>query len=109
MQHHDGPRTGTCFLDVEQCRKIEIASSIQKPVEEEITEPLTWILEYRLPFKILAVHPEFEKPVSGGSWRANFYKCADDSSHPHWITWSPIERQQPDFHRPEYFGVLEFI
>ena len=24
------------------------------------------------------------------SWRANFYKCADASSHPHWLTWPPV-------------------
>jgi len=108
MQHHDGPRRGTHFLDVEQCRKIELAASMQGPIGEEITEPITWTLEYRLPFEIVAAYPEFEKPAAGVCWRANFYKCADDSSHPHWVAWSPIERQQPDFHRPDYFGLLKF-
>ena len=109
MQHHDGPRMGTRFLDVEQCRKIEVAASIQGPIEDETTDPLTWTLEYRLPYEILADHPEFERPAPNACWRANFYKCADDSSHPHWVTWSPIRRQQPGFHRPEYFGTLNFV
>jgi hypothetical protein len=109
MQHHDGTRTGSCFLDVDQCRRIEIAASMQVPIEEEIAEPLTWTLEYRLPYEILIQYPEFEKPAPGVCWRANFYKCADDSSHPHSLAWSPIARQQPDFHRPEYFGVLNFV
>ncbi|MEN8127206.1 MAG: carbohydrate-binding family 9-like protein [Planctomycetota bacterium] len=108
MQHHDGPRTGSCFLNVEQCQQIEIAASMQGPIEKEITEPLTWTLEYRLPYEILTAYPEFEKPAPGVCWRANFYKCADDSSHPHWLAWSLINRQQPDFHRPEFFGVLQF-
>lgn len=108
MQHHEGPRAGTHFLDVEQCRKIEIASSIQCAVENEITEPLTWTLEYRLPFEILAAYPEFVKPAPGLCWKANFYKCADESSHPHWMAWSPIDRDQPDFHCPEYFSILSF-
>ena len=108
MQHHDGPRKGTHFLEAEQCRKIEIASSLQAPIEGEIAELLTWTLEYRLPFEVLSRYPEFIKPEPGVCWRANFYKCADDSSHPHWMAWSPIEQEQPDFHRPEYFGTLIF-
>jgi len=108
MQHHDGPRAGTCFLDVEQCRKIEIAAS-QGPIKNEITEPTIWTLEYRLPFEILKQYPEVEKPAAGVRWRGNFYKCADSSSHPHWMAWSVIDREQPDFHRPECFGVLKFI
>jgi len=43
---------------------------------------------------------------SGQTWRANFYKCADDSSHPHWMSWNPVG-DPLSFHRPERFGVLE--
>lgn len=39
---------------------------------------------------------------------ANFYKCADKSGHPHFQSWNPVGTPQPDFHRPEYFGILEF-
>ena len=27
-----------------------------------------------------------------GAWRANFYKCGDDTSHPHWAAWSPLKK-----------------
>ncbi len=109
MQTHDGPRTGTRFIDIEKCKKIEIASSLQAPIEGEIAEPTAWTLEYRLPFEIFADTAEFTNPAPGVTWRANFYKCADESSHPHWITWSPITEEQPDFHRPDYFGELQFV
>ncbi len=108
MQHHDGPRTGSCFVEVQQCQKIEIAASLPGPIVEEITEPTIWTLEYRLPYEILTPYPEFIKPASGVCWGANFYKCADESSHPHWLTWSAIEEEQPDFHRPDYFGLIQF-
>ena len=42
------------------------------------------------------------------SVRANFYKCADKSAHPHFLSWNPVEVPQPDFHRPEFFGELIF-
>ena len=40
------------------------------------------------------------------SLRANFYKCGDKTAHPHYLSWSPIHTEKPDFHRPEFFGEL---
>jgi len=49
------------------------------------------------------------RPGPGVIWRANLYKCADLCSHPHWLTWSFVDRSQPDFHRKEFFGTLRFL
>lgn len=40
--------------------------------------------------------------------KANFYKCGDLLSTPHFISWAPIKTETPDFHRPEFFAELEF-
>jgi hypothetical protein len=40
--------------------------------------------------------------------KANFYKCGDELQTPHFLSWNPIEIDQPDFHRPDFFGTLEF-
>jgi hypothetical protein len=40
--------------------------------------------------------------------RANFYKCGDDLPQPHYLCWSPIDTPKPDFHRPDFFGKVEF-
>ena len=40
--------------------------------------------------------------------KANFYKCGDKLSVPHYLSWNPVTTEKPDFHRPEYFGLLEF-
>lgn len=37
---------------------------------------------------------------------ANFYKCADDSYIPHYVSWAPIDTANPDFHRSEFFSQL---
>lgn len=42
----------------------------------------------------------------GDSFRANFYSCGDMTPAPHYASWSPIETEKPDFHRPEYFGIM---
>lgn len=107
-QNHSGPRENSRFLKIEDCRKIQIASSASGPIHTEIVEPVIWTIEYAFPFEVLLGYTDIEKPAPGVIWRGNFYKCADDSSHPHWMAWSPIEQQQPDFHRPEYFGTLKF-
>lgn len=46
--------------------------------------------------------------LSGRRFRANFYKCGDKLTEMHFLTWNPIRTGNPDFHRPEYFGVIEF-
>ena len=88
--------------------QIQIASSLPKLITKEIKQPVTWTLEYKLPFSILAKYTEVITPARGVEWKANFYKCADRSSHPHWLTWSIVDLPKPDFHRPEFFGTLIF-
>jgi len=97
-------------LSARQLDQVEIATSLpRRTIEPEIKEPVTWTLEYRLPLRILEDYCNLTKPAPGVKWRANFYKCADKTSYPHWLTWSHIDKPQPDFHRPEYFGTLEFL
>ena len=38
----------------------------------------------------------------------NFYKCGDNCSRAHYLSWSPIGLLKPDFHCPEFFGKLRF-
>jgi hypothetical protein len=44
--------------------------------------------------------------LPGDRWRANFYKCGDATSHPHWASWSPV--RELNFHRPDDFGTILF-
>lgn len=41
--------------------------------------------------------------------RGNFFKCGDDLPEPHFLSWSPIESEKPDFHQPRFFGDLQFV
>jgi hypothetical protein len=45
---------------------------------------------------------------SGVKAKANFYKCGDDLSVPHYISWNPILTKEPNFHAPQFFGEIEF-
>lgn len=66
-----------------------------------------WAVAYRLPFAVLdALFGRCFDPAAP-LW-VNFYKC-DESIHPHFGSWNPVEAPQPDFHRPECFGRMVLI
>ena len=103
------PRKDSVALASEDLKKIQLAHTMPKNVEPEVAAPTTWVVEYRLPLDILSKYSkDLRKPAPGVTWRANFYKCADATSHPHWLTWSKVEKPNPDFHLPEFFGTLRF-
>lgn len=102
------PRKGTRVSD-EDLEKIEVAAHLPGCVDPEITDSTIWTVQYRLPVAILDRYADkVVKPGPGVVWRANFYKCGDETSHPHWLTWAEVDRPRPDFHVPESFGRLIF-
>jgi Carbohydrate-binding family 9 len=66
-----------------------------------------WDITLAIPLTIFYRHEI--KELRGKVIRANFYKCGDKLSRPHYVTWNRIETPNPDYHRPEYFGFLKFI
>jgi hypothetical protein len=92
----------------ELIRQITIAHSLPKLIPDEIKEPISWTLEYKLPVTIMKHFSHVQTPLSGTKWHANFYKIADKTSNPHYLCWSEVRNPVPDFHLPEFFGVIEF-
>ncbi len=88
-------------------KKVEIFHSMPKTVEPEQIEPVTWHLEYFIPFEVLDAYLGELGTPGGQTWRANFYKCAENNSQPHWASWSPIAGKL-DFHQPQYFAPIHF-
>ena len=65
-----------------------------------------WEASFRIPLPFLRLFvPEASFT---GSWRANVYKCGDDTVRPHYLSWNPVTSETPDFHRPQDFGVMVF-
>ena len=77
-------------------------SSLERRVFTEKDGDFRWYVVVGIPWKLLG-YDEIPHSV-----RANFYKCADGSRWPHYLCWSPVGTPEPDFHRPEYFGTLNF-
>ncbi len=87
-------------------RTIQARSSLPQRVEPEIKEPLVWTLSFFIPFTLFEHYLGPLGAATGQVWRGNFFKCAEDNSHPHWASWSPVD--EFNFHRPNCFGTIRF-
>lgn len=85
---------------------IEIESSLGNLPFAEKSGDFEWEMMIRIPLETF----EFDKfkTFSGIKASANFYKCGDNTSKPHFVTWNAIGTKNPDYHCPEYFGKVEF-
>lgn len=77
------------------------ASEGSEPFDEKDGE-FEWFVVIAIPWSL----------ITGGkakpsSINANFYKCADDTKQPHYVSWSPIDLPHPDFHCPQFFAELK--
>ena len=62
----------------------------------------SWELVVAIPFRLMGLDPDnLPEKIMG-----NFYKCADDTEFPHFVSWSPIDLPSPNFHCPEFFGEI---
>jgi len=110
---------GTCLLgtgtgrsertraDSAIIRKIRTKSSLgTAPFSEKKIDGM-WSLTVAIPLDVLYLHNIGN--LHGMEFRANFYKCGDRLSMPHYLSWNRIMTAKPDFHKPDFFGKIMFI
>jgi len=103
----DGDDIRRTALPDEAGARVVLAHSLPGRVEPEIESPVEWQAALAIP---LDLFDPWVGPVGvgpGAVWRANFYKCGDETSHPHWGMWAPITGRL-SFHQPQFFGRLHF-
>lgn len=86
--------------------QVKTRSTLSKVVDPEIATPCEWKLAFYIPFAVMEPYIGKLSPAAGDQWHGNFYKCAEDISHPHWGAWAPVD--QLNFHLPRCFGTLIF-
>jgi len=92
------PYSKEALLQIERC------PSVGRRAFKEMEGMFEWDLTVKIPFQILNIDPNHLPEKLLG----NFNKCADGTDSKHYVTWSPITSEKPDFHRPEFFGELLF-
>lgn len=86
--------------------KVQRWSSLGRDSFEERIGECSWEVALVIPYSAFFKHRLTN--LDGKKIRANFYKCGDKLQTPHFLSWNPIEIQKPDFHRPDFFGTLNF-
>lgn len=86
--------------------QIDIESSLGSEPFSEKSGDFSWEMMICIPTQCFA----FDKvqKLNGLKGTANFYKCGDETSDPHFVTWNAIDTENPDYHRPEFFGKINF-
>ena len=91
-------------LTNDELNSIKRFPSIGRRAFNEMEGMFEWELTVKIPIILLGIDPNnLPEKLTG-----NFYKCADGTDSPHFVTWNPIKTEKPDFHRPEFFGELYF-
>lgn len=110
---------GTCLLGTGTSRetsikadpsvisKIRRLSSVGASPVQERKGPFSWSITIAIPFEVFFHHKV--KNLKGKSFKANFYKCGDNLTIPHYVTWNKIGTANPDYHQPQYFGLIKFV
>lgn len=100
-------RADTRRADPAIISKIRRLPSMGKNPVSEIKGSTSWTLTVAIPTDVFFHHSI--KGLAGKTFRVNFYKCGDMLTVPHFVTWNPVGTENPDYHRPEYFGELKFV
>lgn len=76
----------------------------------EITEDgkTAWGYEIIIPEKLVSELYGTDYKIKECTVKGNFYKCAELTESPHFGTFFPVNTEKPDFHRPEFFGEIQF-
>ena len=90
------------MLATEQMKQIMRFPGLTRENLPDEGSEFNWELCVAIPLDLIELKP-------GSSFKANFQKCGDLTSQPHYLTWTSIECASPDFHLPQFFGDIELV
>jgi len=95
---------GVVRYTLDELAQIKRYPSIGRRAFNEMEGMFEWELTVKIPFTLMGLDSNnLPEKILG-----NFYKCADGTDSPHYVSWSPIKTEKPEFHCPEFFGELIF-
>lgn len=97
-------RANRASLPAEVIQSISFQSTLKPATGNEAN--IGWELTVAIPLAAFSYHKI--ETLKGKKCRANLYKCGDDLPEPHYLVWNDIKTANPDYHRPEFFGSIEF-
>ena len=100
---------GTLYLGFGAERATRVRQIVQQPSQLQIAPFRTargWGVTMALPLAFFRLY--LPSCAFSGEAAGNFYKCGDETAQPHYLAWSPLSCDTPDFHRRADFGRLIF-
>ena len=88
------------FLSESDIQSLDISTTVCRDV---------WEVQYKVPFSLIRKYIPNYHFVEGMRIKANFYKCGDLMPFPHYGVWNAFSIDEPDFHRPEFFGDIVLV
>ncbi len=89
--------------------RVDLETDIMPTVTPEVNEK-SWSITLFIPLESLI--PVYGKLSfkKGDVLKGNAYKCGGkDAPCTHYISWSPLQKNERDFHRPDCFGTFTII
>ncbi len=96
-------RTDADHFDEERMSRVRHFGSLPQEPVDQVGEGQRWWMVEIIPFSLLGLERAPQ------SLKCNFYKCGDGCLKPHFLSWSPIASAEPNFHCPEFFGVVDLV
>ena len=93
-------RADSKVIDPEKIATIRRRSSLGSEPFDVKTGDFEWTMVEAIPLSLLEL-PE-GKELAGRAFRANLFTCAENTPTPHFVTWSPIDTPEPDYHQPDF-------
>ncbi len=93
-------------VPIEIAEKIQAESSLGNKPFNEKTGNFKWEMMISIPVECMIFSNI--KALDRLNATANFYKCGDETSKPHYLTWNPVKTGKPDYHQPGFFGNVRF-
>ena len=86
----------------------DLNTPVMPTVKAKVMDGL-WEVELFIPNE--TIFAEYGKIdfVPGYTIKGNAFKCGDLTDEPHYLTWSPVQRDEMDFHRPDRFGTFTLV
>lgn len=95
---------GTCRHDRVFIKEITDLEPVISPMGIEADGKKAWGYEIFIPDSFISVLYGTEYRSTEHKLKGNFYKCGDGTDFPHYGAHFPVKTENPDFHRPEFFG-----
>ncbi|MBQ2846789.1 MAG: hypothetical protein IJE74_00840 [Clostridia bacterium] len=99
---------GTCREDRVFIKELIDLEPVIYTMKLEEDGKKAWGYEIILSEKFISTLYQTDFKIQETSIKGNFYKCADSAEFPHYGAHFPVKTQNPDFHRPEFFGKITF-